>query len=235
MLHKTKQPIPRAPEIRVDLVVDTRPLRGRRRAAPARPNSLIIMSANSYNRYPDLTVSEEIARLTQNMHPPGVTGISDFCAHMKSWKGLFPGRVSGKKKVSKVLLAVRDLKRSKCMKRLAAATKTHRAAVAAAAPGDVEAPTLDAEYDWSKWMLEDLEEHGGSECTMEMIADKFSGPEVKKYVWAIMLTAYYKYKELDKDKIAAAKKAHWERQVQAAYEQLSSPEMQNILSRYRFL
>jgi hypothetical protein len=190
------------------------------------------MSANSYNRYPDLTVSEEIARLTQNMHPPGVTGISDFCAHMKSWKGLFPGRISGKKKVSKVLLAVRDLKRSKCMKQLAAATKTHRAAVAAVAPGDVEAPTLDAEHDWSKWMLEDLEEHGGSECTMEMIADKFSGPEVKKYVWAIMLTAYYKYKELDKNKIAAAKKAHWERQVQAAHEQLSSPEMQNILSRF---
>jgi hypothetical protein len=194
------------------------------------------MSANSYNRYPDLSAYDEIARLTQNMHPPGVVE-SDFYASMIMHKlVLCPGPVSGKKKVSKLLLADHAMKETKCLTRLAAALKTRRAAVAAAAPGE-DPPNLGEEHDWSKWMLEDLEERGGSECTMKMIVDKFADdhPCYAGRAWEIMLTAYYKYKELDEDKIDAAKTAHWRRWTQAtietpAYQQLS-PEMQSVLSR----
>jgi len=174
------------------------------------------MSANSYNRYPDLSAYDEIARLTQNMHPPGVVE-SDFYASMIMHKlVLCPGPVSGKKKVSKLLLADHAMKETKCLTRLAAALKTRRAAVAAAAPGE-DPPNLGEEHDWSKWMLEDLEERGGSECTMKMIVDKFADdhPCYAGRAWEIMLTAYYKYKELDEDKISAAKATNWRRQVQA--------------------
>ena len=94
------------------------------------------MSANSYNRYPDLISYAEIEQLTENMHPPGVVG-SDFYVHMMTNKTRFcPGPVSGKKKISMLLLADRVMKSSKYLTRLAAAKKTRRAAVAAAPPGE---------------------------------------------------------------------------------------------------